>query len=62
MGGQAFNKKLNETQTRNMIRVAATSASQRKQNIEAAVKDLYIVRLNILYCYVYIVMFIVLYV
>ncbi|KYN39036.1 Protein argonaute-2, partial [Trachymyrmex septentrionalis] len=44
VGGQAFNKKLNETQTRNMIRVAATSASQRKQNIEAAFKKLEINR------------------
>ena len=53
MGGQAINKKLDEHQTTNMIRKAATAAPIRKQNIEAAVKDFYIVRLNILYRYIY---------
>lgn len=53
MGGQAINKKLDENQTTNMIKKAAMAAPLRKRNIEEAVKDIYIVRLNILYRYVY---------
>ncbi|KAG5325951.1 AGO2 protein, partial [Acromyrmex heyeri] len=34
VAGQAFNKKLDETQTKNMIKAAATAAPIRKQNIE----------------------------
>ncbi|XP_011056359.1 PREDICTED: protein argonaute-2-like [Acromyrmex echinatior] len=40
VGGQAFNKKLDETQTRNMIKETATAAPTRKQNIEITFKKL----------------------
>lgn len=38
MGRQAFNKKLDEMQTANMIKKAATDAFTRKQRIEEAVR------------------------
>jgi len=51
VGGQAINKKLDEIQTTNMIRKAATDAFTRKQRIEEAVKDFLHCRLNVLCCY-----------
>lgn len=42
MPGQAFNKKLDEMQTTNMIRKTATDAINRKQRIENAVKDIHL--------------------
>lgn len=40
MSGQSVNKKLDEIQTSNMIRYAATSAPTRKQRIEQAVRQI----------------------
>lgn len=40
MSGQSVNKKLDEVQTSNMIRYAATSAPTRKQRIEQAVRQI----------------------
>ncbi|KAG5317663.1 AGO2 protein, partial [Pseudoatta argentina] len=42
VAGQAFNKKLDETQTKNMIKEAATAAPIRKQNIEKTFNKLQI--------------------
>ncbi|KYM80325.1 Protein argonaute-2 [Atta colombica] len=48
VGGQAVNKKLDEQQTTNMIRKAATAAPIRKQNIEAAFQKLEINRSSVM--------------
>ncbi|KYN18207.1 Protein argonaute-2 [Trachymyrmex cornetzi] len=48
VGGQAVNKKLDEQQTTNMIRKAATAAPIRKRNIEAAFRTLEINRSSVM--------------
>lgn len=48
---QSYNRKLDDRQTTNMIRSAATDAPTRKHKIEEAVKQIYFIKLH-LRCYV----------
>lgn len=62
MAAQAVNRKLDEEQTTNMIKQAATSAPVRKQRIEEAVRQIsYCLKIchNLLYNIYYAICFVV---